>query len=350
MKYLKHQNLRHQLGISLVEVLVALVISLFLLAGIVQVYVANKSSFAFTNSISRIQENGRYALDTMAQDLRMAGFFGCAVFDTEDDAAMDAIVSNLDTAGPGYDPELYEFLEKDLVEGTDNDGLNGSDSITLRGAVPGSATVEAPYNTNLSANIFITQPNDIEKDDIIMISNCRGADIFQVTNTQESTTSDKTALVHNTGVADPGPGNYNPDNCNAGHCLSQAYGADAAVFKMRAVTYSIAVGESGEPALWRSENGVNEELIEGIEQMQLLYGVDTTDDDHPNQYMIATDVTNWYDVMSIRLMLLVRSASIAVVEAPQVITYNGATSTAADNRLRQVFSTTIALRNRIGDA
>ena len=347
MKYLKHQR-----GISLVEVLVALVISLFLLTGIVQVYVANKSSYAFSSSISRIQENGRFSLETMAQDLRMAGFFGCAVFDVEDDAAMDAIVNNLDTAGTGYDPSIHDFLDKDLVEGTENDGLNGSDSITMRGAVPGQATVNTPYAVNKSANIFVSQPNDLKADDIIMISNCRGADIFQVTNATTSTSSNKTAVVHNTGTGDPG--NYNPDSCigASAHCLSQAYGADASVFKLQAITYSIAVGESGEPALWRSANGVNLELIEGIEQMQLLYGVDTTDDDFPNQYMTSTEVIasafDWYDVISIRLMLLVRSGSDSIVEAPQVITYNGATTTAADNRLRQVFTTTIALRNRIG--
>ncbi len=343
MKYLNHQH-----GISLVEVLVALVISLFLLGGIIQVYLANKTSYAFTNSISRIQENGRFAMDVMAQDLRMAGFFGCAIFDPEDEEIKDTIVNNLDPAGTGYDPDLHDFLEKDLVEGTDNDGLNGSDSITLRGAKPGQATVMEPYNTNKSANLHVTLPNNISKDDIIMISNCRGADIFQVTNTNPDTNADKNVLVHNTGVSDPGPGNYNPDTCTSGHCLSQTYGADSSVFKLQAVTYTIAVGQSGEPALWRSENGVNQELVEGIEQMQLLYGVDTTGDDFPNQYMIATAVTNWYDVISIRLMLLVRSVADSVVEAPQTLNYNGVTATAADYRLRQVFTTTIALRNRIG--
>jgi type IV pilus assembly protein PilW len=344
MKHLKHQH-----GISLVEILVALVISLFLLAGIIQVYVANKSSYAFSNSISRIQENGRYALDTLAQDLRMAGFFGCAVFDPEDETAMDAIVNNLNTAGPGYDPDLYDFIKNDLVEGTDNDGLNGSDSITLRGAEPGNVTVLPPYMST-SAVVFVTSPNSLQPDDIVMISNCRGGDIFQVSNYNEMTNS----VVHNTGAGTPG--NYNPDNCTGGnaHCFSQVYGADASIFKLRAITYSIAVGESGEPALWRSVNGVNLELIEGIEQMQILYGVDTTDNDFPNQYMTSTELTasafTWYDVMSIRLMLLVRSAATGVVETPQVITYNGATTTAADKRLRQVFSTTIALRNRIGDA
>jgi len=341
MKYLNHQR-----GISLVEVLVALVISLFLLGGIIQVYLANKTSYAFTNSISRIQENGRFAMDVMARDLRMAGFFGCAVFDPEDDDIKDTIVNNLNTAGNGYDPDLYDFMEKDLIEGSDNDGLNGSDSITLRGAEPGNLSVQPPYSST-SANIKVSEPHDLSDGDIIMVSNCKGGDILQISDINASNGT----LGHNTGAGIE-PGNYNPDNCKGGnaHCLSQSYGADASVFRFRTVTYSIKVGSppSVEPALWRSDNGVDEELVEGIEQMQILYGVDTTGDGHPNQYMISTAVTDWYDVMSIRLMLLVRSVADSVVEAPQTLNYNGVTATAADYRLRQVFTTTIALRNRIG--
>jgi len=126
--------------------------------------------------------------------------------------------------------------------------------------------------------------------------------------------------------------------------------------------YSIDDGAGGEPALFRQEYDADgttddrQELIEGIEEMQILYGVDTTGDDHPNQYMtadlISTDFSvpiNWDEVMSVRLMLLVRSLSAFVVEAPQFITYNGATYTAPDRRLYQVFTTTIALRNRVSD-
>jgi len=241
MKYLKYQHVKHQHGISLVEILVSLVISLFLLAGIVQVYVGNKSSYAFTNSISRIQENGRYAMEVMARELRMAGFFGCAIFDPEDDAALDAIVNNLNKAGTGYSDDLYDFLQNDLVEGTENDGLNGSDSITLR------VTVQPPYGST-SANIKVSQPHNLKQGDIVMVSNCRGADILQISNINSSNGT----LVHNTG-ATTDPGNYNPDNCAGGnaHCLSQTYGADSSMFKLRSITYTIAVGESGEPALDR---------------------------------------------------------------------------------------------------
>lgn len=363
MKYSKYQGFNRQLGISLVEVMVALVISLFLLTGIVQVYLANKTSYSFTNAISRIQENGRYAMDTMAQDLRMSGYFGCAVFDRGNQATFEAIVNNLDTSGTGYNGELMDFLGQPLVEGTEGDGLNGSDSITLRGAAPGNASIEEPFMPNKSGQVFITQPNDIVANDIVLITNCRGADIFQVTNANDGSgvNADKTVLVHNTGVGEPG--NYNPDTCVSGHCLSQTYGADATMFKLRAVIYTIKAGENvNEPALWRQEYDADgttiddQELVEGIEQMQVLYGVDTSGDDHPNQYMTAdlisedfTQPINWDMVMSIRLMLLVRSEAANVVEAPQMVDYNGVTGAAADNRLRQVFTTTIALRNRVSD-
>ena len=64
------KHISKQKGISLVEILVALVISLFLLGGIVQVYLGNKTTFKFTNALAEIQENGRFALDWMSQDLR----------------------------------------------------------------------------------------------------------------------------------------------------------------------------------------------------------------------------------------------------------------------------------------
>ena len=339
---------KYQQGISMVEILVALVISLFLLGGIVQVYLANKSTYAFTDSISRIQENGRFSMDIMAQELRMAGFFGCAIFDPDD---TENIVNNLNPAGAGYDAALHDFLLAGVIDGTEGDGLNGSDSVTLRGAKPNQVNVVAPFNTSTSAQIFVTSNDTIENDDIVMVSNCRGADIFQVSNSTQSDGAVKMSVVHNTG-AGPTPGNYNPDNCQGGnaHCLSQTYGADSSMFELQTVTYTIAVGASGEPALWRSENGTNEELIEGVEQLQVLYGLDTDDDDFANRYVTITDVPDTFDVMAVRLMLLVRSEADFVAEANQVVTFNAATTTMPDRRLRQVFTTTVALRNRIGAA
>ena len=92
----------------------------------------------------------------------------------------------------------------------------------------------------------------------------------------------------------------------------------------------------------------NEELVEGIEQMQILYGVDTDDDGFTNSYVTSENVGDMFDVISIRLMLLVRSEAEFVAEDEMTYTFNGNTVTPADRRLRQAFTTTIALRNRTG--
>ena len=336
---------KRQAGISLVEILIALVISLFLLGGVIQVYLSNQSAYRFGEAVARIQENGRFSIEVMTQDLRMAGFFGCALFDPEDP---ENIANNLDPSGPGYDSSLYDFVLAGVIQGTEGDGLNGSDSVTLRGSMPGQLNVVPPYNVDTSAAIFVNNNDVLQPDDIVMISNCRGADIFQITNTTTSPTSNKMAVVHNTGTGEPG--NYNPDNCKGGnaHCFSQSYGADAAIFRMQTVTYTIAPGASGEPALWRSQNGVDQELIEGVEELQVEYGLDTDDDDFPNRFVTIDNVANTFDIVSVRIMLLVRSVDEFVAEGNQAYDFNGATVQAGDRRLRQEFSTTIALRNRVG--
>jgi type IV pilus assembly protein PilW len=91
MKNLHNQT--KQSGISLVEILVALVISLFLLGGIVQVYVGNKTTFAFTNALAEVQENGRFAVDMISQDLRLAGEWGCINFDPSDTSNVNNTLS-----------------------------------------------------------------------------------------------------------------------------------------------------------------------------------------------------------------------------------------------------------------
>ena len=329
----------------MVEILISLVISLFLLGGIVQVYVANKATYRFTDSISRIQENGRFAMETLTQDLRLAGFWGCATFDPTDTTN---IVNNLDPASADYDPVLHDFTAQGAIQGTENDGLNGSDSITLRGAKPNQLNVHPPYNLPTSNAINVTATTNVETDDIVMISNCRGADIFQVTSVNDPVV-DQNAIGHVIGSG--APGNFNPDTCAGGgglHCLSQTYGSDSAMFELQTVTYTIAAGASGEPALWRSENGTNVELIEGVEELQLLYGIDDDGDNYANQYVPAAAVPDMNAVIAVRLMLLLSSENDFVTEDPQAYTFNGATVIPADRRLRQVFTTTIGLRNRIG--
>jgi hypothetical protein len=63
-----------QSGVTLVELLVALVMSLFLIGGILAMHMSARASFLDNSQISRIQENVRFASDYMIRDIRTAGF------------------------------------------------------------------------------------------------------------------------------------------------------------------------------------------------------------------------------------------------------------------------------------
>ena len=74
------KTIKNQSGISLVELLIGLVLGLFLTGGAVQTFMVTKTSYRFSDSLARVQENGRFALELISRDLRMTGFFGCASF------------------------------------------------------------------------------------------------------------------------------------------------------------------------------------------------------------------------------------------------------------------------------
>jgi len=61
-----------QRGLSLVELMIALTLSLVLLAGVIQVMSSSKQSYILEDGMSRMQENARYALDRIASDLSTA--------------------------------------------------------------------------------------------------------------------------------------------------------------------------------------------------------------------------------------------------------------------------------------
>lgn len=71
-----HATTTLEAGMTLIELMVALAIGSFLLIGAVTVFTQSRTTFRVNQSISRLQENGRFILDTVAPDLRMAHYWG----------------------------------------------------------------------------------------------------------------------------------------------------------------------------------------------------------------------------------------------------------------------------------
>ena len=69
---------RRMQGLTLIETMVAITISLILMAGAITLFINNKVTYEVNDNLSRLQENARFAIEFMLDDLRMVGFFGCS--------------------------------------------------------------------------------------------------------------------------------------------------------------------------------------------------------------------------------------------------------------------------------
>jgi len=173
----------------------------------------------------------------------------------------------------------------------------------------------------------------------MFIGNSQGCDLFQKGNNANANSIQRPA----SGT----PGNKNPSTE-----WSQAYDDTMQIFLFDSTAYYIGNGIDGQPALRRTSfntgAAVDEELVNGIEDMQLLYGVDTDGDRTADNYVNATAVTNWNRVVSVQVNLLATSLATNVIDQPQVLPAPwDAMADPGDNRIRRVFTTTVGIRNRL---
>lgn len=64
-------------GFGLVEIMLALALSLVLVLGVAQVFIAAKATYLSQNASAYLQEDARFVLSKMLQEIRMTGLFGC---------------------------------------------------------------------------------------------------------------------------------------------------------------------------------------------------------------------------------------------------------------------------------
>ena len=304
-------HLAGQRGFSLVELMVAVTIGLIILAAVSGIFVTSKSTYNTTDSLARLQENARFAVHYLSRDIRMAGFAGClddlkSVNSTINGSAF--AFTNLSTPIEGFDGDNVSPNNKWYPSGSTSlpSGIkSGTDSVTLRFADDANNISITKAMPNTSAELNISAVTGLADGDIVMLSDCSSADIMQVTEVQTASLK----IQHNPG------GSLTPGNST--QVLSKQYAPPSKLLKFVTRTYFITVRADGVPVLMMQENnGTAQELIEGVEHMQVLYGKDTdaTADGVPNVYLRAgqaglTTADHWTRVHSVRIALLMRTVT-----------------------------------------
>lgn len=327
-------------GFSLVELMVAVVISLILTAGMSQIFLSSKKSFIIQDSLGRQQENGRYAIGTITADLRRAGYWG-------GNARIEAVTGSLGSvADNGSCPDnpgnttWGRMIDRRIsglndtragyacipTEGTTGKYLRG-DVLTVRFAAPwtiGGATTP-----------------DFKNNRLYLRSDLFNGRIFQ------------------------GKDQGLPDNA-----ISTPPAFSERESELLARAYYI--GDSGRrcsngapiPSLFRQTLGpggtpVTEEVAYGVDHFQVRYGVDTDGDGAVDRYFNAgddglDDTTGWNQVIAARIWVLTRSECPETgFTHPDTLDYDmgdiryDPPDTANFGYRRQLYQNTVRLRNAL---
>lgn len=322
-------------GFTLVELMIALVLGLLVIAGAVGIFMSNRREYASTETLGRMQETARVAFELMARDVREAGGNPCA--------KNIPIANTLNATGAWY---------TDLTSGLHGYDDGGSGSTAKLAASYGSTDaidvmsgttddVQVVSFVPSSAELNVNKTTNIQEGDLALVCDYKQGAIFQVTQVQNSPGK----IQHNPGYNVPGnctkAFDYPVDCSKTTNPKSKAFTNGATVAHFTGARWYVGSSSNG-PALYRSSvrnnsgtvSDVAEQVAEGVSDMQLTYL-----QDGGTAYVKAQNVTNWSDVIAVRITLTIQSA--AGTERGKYIQGTD------NNALTREITHTVMLRNRL---
>jgi type IV pilus assembly protein PilW len=330
-------SVRKQAGLSLIELMISITLGLVLMGGVVQMFVSSKTVFTTQQSMSRIQETGRLAIEFLSSDIRMAGFYGCfrphATEKARELQNKELVINQL---YGNFGEAIRGYTSKTNLTNEQNAYLTGAsiqadtNILVLRASSSTPRIINAP-NTNQTLQVYSTQgiTNDcvdgLCEGDAAVVSDCFRARVFKV---EDLTFANPNLTIKHPGIV-------------LGPTTSFASGE---VLPLNTTTYFIATGVSGAPSLWQKLNRKGAvEVLEGVER--IIYKFATTTN---QSYREAAAITDWSTVNSVRIFVVARSLENNAVPEPQPYVIDGVTTTPVlpDRYMRQVFTATVGLRSR----
>lgn len=352
-----YKSANRQRGLSIIELMVAITLALIITVGIVHIFTANRASFDLSSASSRTQESGRTALTLLARAVRNADYWGCMK-----GVPADTIHSILDTTNAAYNADVLGFQRGLVVEqdpAGSSDGIDdGTDFIEVRGVGGGGL-----IGVNKAANIHLDSIAGISQKDILFVSDCQSADVFQVTNLLSGDIA-----VHGSGGGAGGTSGIVPGNST--QKLSKKYTQEATIYRPYVQRYFVDNGSLYlQQGLMQGASagtlGSAQQLVSGIKDMRVQLGRDTNGDgsidewDDPKVQDNSTDTDEKYAdaALALRISVLTRSPDDNAVSKPQKYCFPGwldctgtpsLLTTAPDRHLYRVYTITASLRNRTG--
>ena len=318
-------DMKTQAGFTLVEIMVAMLLSLILGVAIVTVFVNNSHSFTQDDNVMRMQDDARFALQQLAFDLSMAGHY--AELLSPEGVTPDAnLTVGLDCGPAGVTNWTYQTTQPATG---DSLSVVAIDNVT-------SAQVVADHTCFLADEVA---PGT----DVVSIKRVAGA--------EASTFRDGAVYLRTNGTVGLLYRQPLTGSPTVGVPLPRTeWEYRPAIYYIRQWAYDLG---DNIPTLCRKVLGgpgpsmLTECIATGIENLQIEYGIDTNNDGNPNVYMSTPTLADLQGIVSARIHLLARTTDIDVRHTNQKTFSigNAPDYTPNDSFHRRVYSTTVAIQN-----
>jgi|GEM_PF-2763323 len=379
---------KNQRGFTLLEVLVALVLGVAILTAAITLQVQHRKGFRLSSNKLQMQTNAKFAFEIIGQSLRSAGSMGCknslvlkgdAVNPNNGCLGPVCISFNDPTVAnanfwPGNEVLGYEYTGGGLVPAppaafsfvSNAYYNNDSDVLTVAGGY--GEVYQLTENQDIlpvdgSFQLDITNLSQVrlKQSQYGILSSCFGAKVFKVTSTNGEIAAGLIKWAGGSAADDNSTGQLGVESATSlgGRAISREF--------RRAAVVSYFVGmypfndNTGVPSLYQDVDGVPKRLIEGVEEIQILYGLSEspTARNIADRYVTADVIDSessandnkWEKVVSIRIGLIMRSTE-EVYSSNQTQSVSldcvGYTQTPkTDKYSRSAYCTEVSLRNRL---
>ncbi|WP_426414841.1 PilW family protein [Aestuariirhabdus sp. LZHN29] len=345
-------------GFSLVELMVAMALGVFLILGVAQIFINTSSTSRGQNALAEIHESARYAISFLSDEIQRSGDKGCVLgnvglvnklapagntfwwdFSDEDDNwVMGRSIEGFEAQGGAWDRAVDAGITNPVV---------GSDILVVRGTVGAGIPVADSTGVNADLTLHDTTHSLVKGDLIVASYDCRNAAFWEVSNNPAGGTTVQYAT--NCGATN-GPCNsaVNTDMWMRPDPASDIY---PEIRKLSTRAYWVRNNPNGVPSLyWKNGTNAPEELVEGVEQLQLTYGINSNNNqwETVQEYLTADAITDWGQVTSVRVAMVVVSPTLNAASGRQDLIIEGSTIPTAytDGFLRRTFAFTINRRGR----
>ena len=284
-----HERRTAQVGVSLVELMIAITLGLVAVGAAMSIFLANRKSFALVEGLARVQENARFAVDMLSRDIREAG-----------NAVCGGNLTSVNIVSPNVPSgNAWATWDRGLVGDDWNSGFSAptgssplqianTDSLLLWSASSGGTPIQITEHAINTGTFTASTTPGYAPDDVVTA--CDGSQL--VTFVVGSVTNQTVGYSN-------------------GASLTKAIAAGGFLNTLSAELWYVGQSTTGAASSLRrisrtktTGSTQNDEMVEGVTNMQIQYLLgDATAAPAATSYVDAASVTDWTKVIAVRITL-----------------------------------------------